>query len=47
MRDAAIEPGWQVQKAREAGARVVELESGHSPFFTQPDELAELLDALA
>jgi pimeloyl-ACP methyl ester carboxylesterase len=46
-KDAAIEPEWQVRKARAAGARVVEIDSGHSPFFTQPDELAELLDGLA
>jgi pimeloyl-ACP methyl ester carboxylesterase len=45
-KDAAIEPGWQVSKARAAGARVVEIDSGHSPFVTQPDELAELLDGL-
>jgi predicted alpha/beta hydrolase family esterase len=47
LRDAAIAAEWQVDTARTYGARVVELDSGHSPFFTQPDELAELLDALA
>jgi pimeloyl-ACP methyl ester carboxylesterase len=46
MKDAAIKPGWQVSKARAAGARLVEIDSGHSPFITQPDELAELLDGL-
>ena len=31
MKNAAIEPEWQLRKAREAGARIVELETGHSP----------------
>ena len=47
LRDAAIAAEWQLDTARSYGARVVELDSGHSPFFTQPDELADLLDALA
>jgi pimeloyl-ACP methyl ester carboxylesterase len=47
MKDAAIEPAWQVGKARAAGARIVELETGHSPFFTHPGELADVLDELA
>ena len=47
MQDAAIEPEWQLRKAREAGARIVELETGHSPFFTHPAELTDVLDGLA
>ncbi len=47
LRDAAIDPGWQIETAREHGAQLVELDSGHSPFFTQPAELAELLDELS
>ena len=47
LRDAAIEPAWQIAAAREYGARVIELDSGHSPFFTQPAELADVLAALA
>ncbi|HEY6962880.1 MAG TPA: alpha/beta fold hydrolase [Gaiellaceae bacterium] len=46
-RDRAIDPDWQVATARRHGARVVELDAGHSPFFTQPDELADLLGELA
>ena len=46
-KDAAIEPEWQVRKAREAGARIVELETGHSPFVTHPAELTDILDGLA
>ena len=45
-RDAVIEPAWQLSKAHAAGARIVEIDCGHSPFVTQPDELAELLDGL-
>jgi predicted alpha/beta hydrolase family esterase len=47
LRDAAIDPAWQLRTARAHGARVIELDSGHSPFFTQPDELAAVLDRLA
>lgn len=47
MRDGAIEPAWQVRRAREHGARLIELDSGHSPFITQPAELAAVLASLA
>jgi pimeloyl-ACP methyl ester carboxylesterase len=47
LRDRAVNPHWQVRTAHAYGARLFELDSGHSPFFTQPDELAHLLDALA
>jgi pimeloyl-ACP methyl ester carboxylesterase len=47
LRDAAIDPAWQLRTARAYGARIVELDSGHSPFLTQPYELADVLDALA
>jgi hypothetical protein len=47
LRDAAIDPDWQIDTARAHGAQLVELDSGHSPFFTQPAELAGLLDALS
>jgi pimeloyl-ACP methyl ester carboxylesterase len=47
LRDAAVDPGWQIRTARTYGARVIELDSGHSPFFTQPDELADMLSSLA
>ncbi len=46
-KDTAIDPEWQLRKAHEAGARVVELETGHSPFLTHPAELADVLAALA
>jgi predicted alpha/beta hydrolase family esterase len=47
LRDAAIKPAWQVATAHSYGARLLELDAGHSPFFTQPAELADLLGALA
>jgi pimeloyl-ACP methyl ester carboxylesterase len=47
LRDAAIDPGWQVRTARAHGARLHELDAGHSPFFTQPRELAAILDSVA
>jgi pimeloyl-ACP methyl ester carboxylesterase len=47
LHDAAVDAAWQIQTARTHGARLIELDSGHSPFFTQPDELAEVLSSLA
>jgi pimeloyl-ACP methyl ester carboxylesterase len=47
LRDAAVDPDWQIRTARAHGARVIELDSGHSPHLTQPDELAEVLSSLA
>jgi hypothetical protein len=46
LRDAAVNPDWQIRTARTHGARVIELDSGHSPFLTQPDELADMLSSL-
>jgi Alpha/beta hydrolase family len=46
LRDAAIEPDWQIHTARAHGARLIELGSGHSPFLTQPAELASILSSL-
>ncbi len=46
-RDAVLDFGWQVQTAKEHRLQVVELDAGHSPFITQPVELAGLLASLA
>ncbi len=46
LRDAAIEPDWQIRTARDHGARVIELDAGHSPFLTQPADLANILSSL-
>jgi alpha/beta hydrolase family protein len=47
LHDRAVDPGWQVRTTRAHGARLIELDAGHSPFITQPDELAAILAALA
>lgn len=46
-RDRAVDPAWQRRSAAEHGLRAFELDAGHSPFLTQPVELAALLDSLA
>jgi hypothetical protein len=46
-RDAAIDFALQVRTGHEHGLRVLELDAGHSPFLTQPAELADLLSSLA
>jgi hypothetical protein len=46
LRDAAIDPAWQVRTGQAHGARILELDTGHSPFFTHPAVLAELLSSL-
>lgn len=46
LRDAAIDPRWQVRVARTYGARLIEIDSGHSPFLTQPSELAAILSSI-
>lgn len=46
LHDAAVEPDWQIRTARTHRARVIELDSGHSPFLTQPAELASILSSL-
>lgn len=47
LRDAAIDPGWQIRTATTHGAQVIELDMGHSPFLTHPEDLAEVLSSLA
>ena len=36
--------GWCFRRLAQG---VIEFDSGHSPFLTQPDELAEILSSLA
>ena len=36
-----------VVQAKRHGATLIEIDSGHSPFFTQPADLAEILTTLA
>jgi pimeloyl-ACP methyl ester carboxylesterase len=46
MHDRAIDPGWQVRMSETHGTRLVRIAAGHSPFLTQPDELAGVLSSL-
>lgn len=46
-RDAAVDPSWQVRTGHALGLRVIELDAGHSPFLTQPGELADVLSSIA
>jgi hypothetical protein len=46
LRDACIAPEWQLRVGAAHAARVVTLDAGHSPFFTHPSELADLLESL-
>jgi pimeloyl-ACP methyl ester carboxylesterase len=46
--DHAINPAWVRSAARERlGVEAVEIDGGHSPMLTRPEELAALLDDLA
>jgi pimeloyl-ACP methyl ester carboxylesterase len=46
--DGSVEPEWSRRVARgRLGADVIELAGGHSPFYSRPRELAEVLDRLA
>ena len=47
LRDAAIDPAWQMSAGRAYAGRVLSLDAGHSPFFTHPVELADLLESVA
>jgi pimeloyl-ACP methyl ester carboxylesterase len=47
LRDRSIDPDWQVRMARAHGTRLAQIDAGHSPLLTQPQELAGLLDGLA
>lgn len=45
--DRAVNPAWSRRVARDRlGADLVELAGGHSPFYSRPRELAEVLDRL-
>ena len=45
--DQVVHPAWSRRVARERlGASLVELPGSHSPFYSRPAELAEVLDGL-
>lgn len=45
--DRAVSPDWSRRVARRIGADVVDLPGGHSPFFADPERLAETLVEVA
>jgi pimeloyl-ACP methyl ester carboxylesterase len=44
--DRAVAPGWSRRAAAQIGADLVELEGSHSPFYSRPGELADVLVSL-
>ena len=47
-RDAGMNPAWSRRVARERlGADAVELDTGHFPMITEPEALADALDAVS
>jgi len=44
--DQAVGPAWSRRAAARIGADVIELGGGHSPFYSRPDELTEILAGL-
>ena len=46
--DRAINPAWGRAAARSRlGVDALEIDGGHSPFLTRPEELARMLDGIA
>ena len=46
--DHALNPDWARSVARQQlGVEAIELDGGHSPFLTRPNELADVLDRIA
>jgi Alpha/beta hydrolase family len=47
LRDRAVRPDWQLEQARSLlQVEPLELDAGHSPFFTHPVELVDLLESV-
>jgi pimeloyl-ACP methyl ester carboxylesterase len=47
LRDSVIDARWQLRAGAAFAGRVLALDAGHSPFFTHPAELADLLGSVA
>lgn len=47
VHDRAIRIGLQRQMVKMTPCKVLKLECGHTPFYSKPEELAELLDTVA
>jgi hypothetical protein len=44
--DRAVGPDWSRRTAARVGADLIELDGSHSPFYSRPRELADVLVAL-
>jgi pimeloyl-ACP methyl ester carboxylesterase len=44
--DRCVNPNWSRRLAARLGVDPIELEGGHSPFLSRPDQLAEVLSRL-
>jgi pimeloyl-ACP methyl ester carboxylesterase len=47
LRDALVDPGWQVAAGRTHIGRVLELDAGHFPMLTHAGRLADALESVA
>ena len=47
LRDATVDPAWQLRAGRELFERAVTLDAGHFPFLTHPAATADRLVSLA
>lgn len=45
--DRVLNPAWSRRTARDIGADVIELPGGHSPFYSRPSAVAEILLRMA
>jgi pimeloyl-ACP methyl ester carboxylesterase len=43
--DGTLNPQWMREAAEQFCDEVVEFDSGHSPFWSKPDEFCQLLNA--
>jgi Alpha/beta hydrolase family len=44
--DRAVGQEWSRRRAKEIGADLIEIEGSHSPFYSRPGELADVLVGL-
>jgi pimeloyl-ACP methyl ester carboxylesterase len=44
--DRAVGQEWSRRRAKEIGADLIEIEGSHSPFYSRPAELADILVGL-
>lgn len=48
LQDRAIDPAYQIRASGDwPASHVLDMDTGHSPFFAAPDRLAQILDTIA